>query len=319
MRPLNIVLVAALVLPSLARAATEDWDTVGVRVAPREVVTQEGPRVLPYVVAVQDQSPAFFAGVVPGDVISFLRCGRWTWNYIDDQPYGTTYYRSHSSVGASDARSLTQKADTRGACSRSDLGGLISVSRLESETKATQEFLEFRTAAPKAGQWLTSKAMVTSSASDSRAAQAGILADLHARAATELRNSPCAYDLDNAYDMASKPPLIQEMVKAARAAGGQEDVLFWRDAMWGYCSDEKNGPLPSFETAVWLMSTGHLKPCDYDPSKDYRFKLDYEKRQRPISWNEYERMKDLNYMFRTNDAAQHACFFKAVRGQIGQP
>ena len=319
MHPLKIVLAVALLAPSLALAASQDWETVGVRVAPREVVTQEGPRVLPYVIAVQDQSPAFFAGVEPGDVISFLRCGRWTWNYIDNEATGTTYYRSHSSVGASDAGKPNPYVDTRQACSRFDLGGLISVSRLENAAKSPPEFLEFRTAAPKSGQWLTSKAMVASSATESRAAQGGLLADLHARAATELRKSPCSYDVSNAYNTASMPPLIQQIVKAAQSAGVQEDVLFWRDAMWGYCSDEQNGPLPSFETAVWLMSTSHLKPCDFDAAKDYRFTLDYEKRQRPISWNEYERMKDLDYMFRRNDATQHACFFKAVRNAIGKP
>jgi hypothetical protein len=317
MHPLKIVLAVALLAPSLAPAASQDWETVGVRVAPREVVTQEGPRMLPYVIAVQDQSPAFFAGVEPGDVISFLRCGRWTWNYIDNEPYGTTYYRTHSSVGATDTGNL--RADTKQACSRFDLGGLISVSRPENAAKLPPEFLEFRTAAPKSGQWLTSKATVVSAASDARVAQGGLLADLHSRAATELRKSPCSYDVSNAYNTASMPPLIQQMVQAARSAGGQEDVLFWRDAMWGYCSDEKNGPLPSFETAVWLMSTGHLKPCDFDPAKDYRFTLDYEKRQRPISWNEYERMKDLDYMLRRNDATQHECFFEAVRNAMGKP
>ncbi len=317
MHPLRTLLAIALLAAAPGFAASEDWETIGLRISPREVVTPEGPRVLPYVVAVREQSPAFFAGVQPGDAVSFLRCGNWTWNFIDNLRNGTTYYRTHESVGATDAGMLDRRATARDACSRTDLGGLISVSRLEGQARIRQ-FMEFRTASATAGRWLTSQATVVSAAASARSAQMSSLSELRARAATELRVSPCSYPVENAHDIPSMPPLIQEIVNAARAAGMQEDVLFWRDVMWGYCSDEKNGPLPSFETAVYLMSTGHLKPCDYDPNVDYRFTLDYDKRQRPISWNEYDRMKDLDYMFGRNDTTQHECFFKAVRGALGK-
>jgi hypothetical protein len=316
MHPLKMCLTVAVLAPSLAFAAPTEWETVGLRLSAREVVTQEGPRALPYVIAVQERGPAFFAGVEPGDVVSFIRCGNWTWNYIDNLRTGSKFYRTHSSVGSTELPGVTLEAKDR--CSSPDLGGLISISRAENEARPSGEFLEFRTATATGGRWLTNKVEVVASVGAARTAQSNVLAQLHASAPTELRKSPCSYDVGNAYDTKSMPPIVQEIIAAARASGTEADVLFWRDAVWAYCSDEKNGSLPSFETAVYLMSTGALKPCSYDPSHDYRGHLDYAKRVRPYSWTEYERMKDLGYMFARLDETQRACFYKAVRRALGK-
>jgi hypothetical protein len=272
---------------------------------------------LPYVVAVQEQSPAYFAGVLPGDVISFIRCGRWTWNYIDRSPTGTTFYRSHAGVGTADIPNVVENALRN--CDPG-LGGLLSVSTGPGETRQINEFIEFRTAAPGAGRWLTAKAEVVATIGAARAAQTDALTQLRARASSELRRSPCSYDVSNAYDLKAMPPLVQQMAAASRAAGGEEDTMFWRDVVWTFCSDEQNGPLPSFETAVFLMSKGSLKPCDFDPKKNYAaIDLDYDRRQRTFSWNEYNSLMSLEYMFgRLLDDAQRACFYGVVRAALGK-
>lgn len=309
--------LAAWMTSSAPSAIPVDWASIGLRVAGREVVTQEGPRRLPFVVAVQEQSPAYFAGVLPGDVISFIRCGSWTWNYIDRSRTGTTFYRSHTSVGAADIPGIAENALSY--CNPG-LGGLLSISREPGDTRQINEFIEFRTAAGGAGRWFNTKAEVVATIGAARATQADALTQLRARAATDLRRSPCSYDVSNAYDLKAMPPLVQQMAAASRAVGREEDTMFWRDVVWAFCSEEQNGPLPSFETAVFLMSKGSLKPCEFDPKKNYAaIELDYERRQRTFSWNEYNSLKSLEYMFgRLLDDAQRACFYNVVRAALGK-
>lgn len=318
--PLWTFLLFAFLLqaPSAPSAATLDWTTIGLRVAIREVVTQEGPRRMPLVVAVQESGPAFHGGVQVGDAVAFLRCGSWTFNYIDRARTGTTYYRSYISVGTADLQPTT---DERAVACSAELGGLISISRAPGDTRAIGQFMEIRTVSAGGGAWLHTKEKVASSQSDVRRGSADSLVKLRAQAATELRNRPCSYDVSNPYNLRAMPPVVQQVAATAAAAGIKEDLTFWRDVIDVYCSDERSGKLPSFETAILLMIRGALKPCDYRNGVEYAaIEVDYDRRQRPFSRREYDYYKDLDYLFGTlPDEAQRACLFRAIRGTIGRP
>ncbi|SEQ37136.1 hypothetical protein [Nitrosomonas ureae] len=308
----ELLIFAFWFLPFAVFAESTEWSNVGLRIEIREVLLPIGPTRLPYVIAVQQDGPAFYAGVQPGDVVSFLKCGKWNINFIDNLSNSGTYFRNYTSVGN---QNFKDAYHVNSYC-QTERGALISTVIPPGDARLTNELKVFRTAKPGSGAWLSDKNEIATNLSNARASESNVHTELRNRAEAELRKSPCSYDVSNPYNLAAMPPIIREMSAAAAAAGrGEENLLFWRDVVQLLCDEERNGKLPSFESALFRMSWGRLDPCKYDPNVDYsNVPLDPDRRERRYSRTEYESVKDFDYMLKVllNDD-QRKCFNDLIR------
>jgi hypothetical protein len=309
----TFLIVVCLCLSPVSIATTFDWSAVGLRVAVREILLPIGPTRLPYVVAVQEGGPAFYAGVQPGDAVSFLKCGSWNLNFIENVRNGGAYFPSYSAVNSQE---FSEYTDVDSLC-KPEREGLISVAIPSADKRRLKRMIEFRTDMKGTGKWLDTKAEVTDILGSARATKNKLHAELLGRAEKELLASPCSYDVSNPYDLTKMPPIIRE-ITAAEGGSGTIDPMYWRDVVQMMCDEERRGKLPSFESALVRMSKGWLNPCEYDGGVNYgNLPLNPERRERRYSRTEYESLTDFNYMLVAllNDT-QRKCFYDLVRSAL---
>lgn len=307
-----LLILVCLCLSRTSIAAAFNWSAVGLRVVIREVLLPVGPTQLPYVVAVQEDGPAFYAGIQPGDAVSFLKCGYWNLNFIDNIRNGGTYFPSYSEVSRQEFSKYT---DVDSLC-KPDHEGLISVAIPSTDKRRLKKMISFRTDVKGAGKWLDTKAEITDLLGSALATKNKLYAELLSRAEKELLASPCSYDVSNPYDLAAMPPIIRD-ITAADKGNSNIDPVYWRDVVQLMCDEERRGKLPSFESALVRMSKGWLDPCEYDRNVDYsNVPLNPARRERRYSRTEYEALTDFEYMLvALLSGKQRKCFYDLVRPQ----
>ena len=299
-----------------------EWAAVGLRVAVRDITLPVGQVLLPYVVSVQDKGPAFYAGVQPGDAVTFLGCGNWYHNFVDQRGSRWTYYQYHSaSRHAGIPRGL--KLPVQKFC-RVGVSSTISVAVPQGDSRRLAKLVEMRTSGNNGGSWLVDKNAFGAGLQMARTDVNSRYQEMRQHALSELRKSPCSYDVSNPYDLEAMPPIIGEMVQLRTQLGlGEEFLPYWADVVRTYCDESRNGgPLPSFEVALIKISRGDLNPCAYDPHIDYSAAQENpNKLERRYSRTEYDTMVNFDYFLkRLATPAMQQCFFDLVRSRLtGKP
>jgi hypothetical protein len=293
-----------------------DWAILGLLIEVRQITFQDKTVALPYVVSVRDKGAAFFGGIYPGDVITFLKCGAWSYNFIDRQSHGVSHFPTYIGVGG-DGTEDTHILSVANRCTR-DRTTLITVATPESEKRTLRRFVELQ-ASNGGGEWLTDRTMIESESKNEKEELSARYNELRQRAFAELRSKPCSYDVSNPYDLKAMPPIIREFAEMkVRFAGTEEHLPYWRDVIVAYCDEERNGKLPSLETALLRITRGELDPCTYDPSRDYTVQPeDPDRLQRRYSRRDYNHEIGFEYYLKAlATPVQRQCFFEIMRAKL---
>lgn len=305
-------------------AVPVEWPAIGLRITMREVSFDGHTAQLPYVEAVRENGPAYFAGLLPGDVVKVVNCGRSALDYLEAQvglgrdgrnrPTAQSAPGVYTSAGppVRNERFALMPAQ---ACA-ADRTALIQV-MVPSGDQAPARQSQLR-GAEGSGAWLSDKVALVDLARQSRVRAEAHYKELRKRAFAELRNNPCRYDSGVAYDLKALPPIIGDIARARANLGGEEDLPYWRDVVQGYCEDERSGPLPSFETAVFQIGRGAMDPCSYDPKIDYTQVVeDADTRSRRFSRLDYESVGSVAYFLgKLAKPGQRKCMLDLIRAQI---
>lgn len=294
-----------------------DWFSLGLRIVAREVTFSSRKAVVPVVYSVREKGPAYFAGLQPGDAVSFLKCGPWKFNFIDQDRIGVSYFPSYSSARQTNT-DLPFAMRVPVHCT-GELDALFSLAIPAGDGRKLAQFIGAQTDDDLQGAWISDKQSINAGRQvahdDLRTRYDG----LRRSAFAEVRKSPCSYDVSNPYDLRAMPAIVRELASLRASMGeGQENLLYWRDVVVTYCDEERNGRLPSFEAALNMISRGKLDPCAYDPKVDYStMPEDPSKLDRRYSRTEYDQSIDFSYFLKKlSTQTQRQCFYEILRAQF---